>query len=148
MMGDDGAGALLSQMLHKTPPPGWIVLHGGSAPENILHKISELSPQQIIIFDATDMDLPPGSIRIIPEKSLQNPFFFTTHTLPLTFLIEALQRYASQITFIGIQPDTIAFGYPISIAVTRSIETIYKNIMEDPLGWFDCITILDLNADV
>lgn len=148
MMGDDGAGALLSQLLQKTPPPGWIVLHGGSAPENIIHNVSKLSPEQIIIFDATDMDLPPGSIRIIPEHSLQNPLFFTTHTLPLTFLIEALQRYASQIIFIGIQPETIAFGYPISMAVTQSIETIYEKILENPGEWYKALTILEMSEDV
>lgn len=143
-MGDDGAGALLSQLLQKSQPPDWIVLHGGSAPENLLHTIGELSPSQIIIFDAADMDLPAGSIRIISEENLQNPFFFSTHTLPLSFLIEALHEYSPQITLIGIQPETVAFGYPISYAVSEGVEMIYKSILENPQGWYETIANLEV----
>ncbi len=143
MMGDDGAGELLARMLQKTPVTGWIVLHGGSAPENLLHNIGQISPSHVIVVDAADMDLPPGSIRVIPKTSLQNPFFFTTHTLPLTFLIEALEEYAQLVTFVGIQPAIIAFGCPISSAVTQSVEAIYKRILENPAEWHQNIATLE-----
>ena len=36
MMGDDGAGVLLAQMLCDQPLADWSAVNGGSAPENIV----------------------------------------------------------------------------------------------------------------
>ena len=33
MMGDDGAGPLLAELMTQSPIPGWEVVDGGSAPE-------------------------------------------------------------------------------------------------------------------
>jgi hydrogenase 3 maturation protease len=141
-MGDDGAGALLAQMLNHSTPQGWKVLHGGSAPENALHQIRAYAPTHVVVVDAADMDLPPGSIRQIPEDVLENPLFFTTHTIPLTFFINILREYVQEITFIGIQPEIVAFGYPISSSVTQAVTTLYECIQADPSGWFKQTTTL------
>ncbi len=39
MMGDDGAGPLLAEMMQQNPVADWIVIDGGSAPENYVHQI-------------------------------------------------------------------------------------------------------------
>lgn len=59
MMGDDGAGPLLAEMCAANPQGNWVVIDGGSAPENDIVAIRELRPQRLLIVDATDMGLNP-----------------------------------------------------------------------------------------
>jgi hydrogenase 3 maturation protease len=135
MMGDDGAGALLAEKMSKSPLEEWDVLNGGAAPENVLHLVRKFAPERVLLVDAADMDLPPGSIRHIQDEELQNPFLLTTHTLPLTFLIEALRDFVPQVDLIGIQPEVVAFGYPMSSSVTRSIDSIYNSLKWGEESW-------------
>jgi hydrogenase 3 maturation protease len=135
MMGDDGAGALLVKMMMQEPLEGWEALNGGSAPENVLHRVRELSPQQVLVVDAADMDLPPGSVRRIQDELLENPFFMTTHTLPLTFVIEALRDFVPTVDLLGIQPGTVAFGYPMSASVKQAVMEVYNRLKEGNTDW-------------
>ena len=57
MMGDDGAGPLLAEMCAANPAGQWVVIDGGSAPENDIVAIRELRPERLLIVDATDMGL-------------------------------------------------------------------------------------------
>ena len=72
MMGDDGAGPLLAEMCAAQPKGAWVVIDGGSAPENDIVAIRELNPSRLLIVDATDMGLNPGEMRIIdPDGTLR-----------------------------------------------------------------------------
>ncbi len=133
LMGDDAAGVLLAQMLANSPVEGWQVVNGGSAPENVLHRVRELTPELVLVVDAADMDLPAGTVQRIPEDSLQDPFLFTTHTLPLTFLIESLREFTPQVELLGIQPEVVAFGYPISAAVDNAVKQVYAALKDGTL---------------
>jgi hydrogenase 3 maturation protease len=144
LMGDDGAGPLLAQLLAHTHLNGWVVLNGGSSPENVLHQIREHAPSHVVVIDSADMDLPPGSIRKVPQQNLENPLYFTTHTLPLTFLIESLNEFVLQSTFIGIQPEIVAFGFPMSSSVSQAVKTLLNNIVENTEDWYQNIEVLDL----
>jgi hydrogenase 3 maturation protease len=61
MMGDDGAGPLLAEMCAANPAGQWVVIDGGSAPENDIVAIRELRPERLLIVDATDMGLNPAT---------------------------------------------------------------------------------------
>ena len=135
MMGDDGAGVLLARLLQESPLENWAVLNGGSTPENILHLVRDCAPQRVLVIDAADMSLPPGTIRIIPDEQLENPFFLTTHTLPLTFLIESLREFVPEVIFLGIQPEIVAFGYPMSPAVKQAVESLFEDLCNDHENW-------------
>src|SRR5512139_1179701 len=71
MMGDDGAGVLLGQMLQEHPLEKWTVVHGGLMPENVLPLVREMNASHVLVVDAADMDLPPGSIRRIHAERLE-----------------------------------------------------------------------------
>jgi hydrogenase 3 maturation protease len=135
MMGDDGAGTLLAQLMQQAPVAGWDVINGGSAPENILYQVRELAPARVLVVDAADMDLPPGSIRLIPGGKLEDPFLMTTHALPLTYLIEALHEFVPQVDLLGIQPEVVAFGYTMSDCVKDAVSQIYKELCDGVAGW-------------
>ena len=79
MMGDDGAGPLLAEMCATNPQGNWVVIDGGSAPENDVVAIRELRPERLLIVDATDMGLNPGEIRLIDPDDIAEMFMMTTH---------------------------------------------------------------------
>jgi hydrogenase 3 maturation protease len=135
MMGDDGAGTLLAQMMRQSPLEEWEVLNGGASPESLVHRVREISPERVLVVDAADMDLAPGSVRYIPVERLEDPFIFTTHTLPLTFLIESLREFAPQVDLLGIQPEVVAFGYPMSTAVRDAVAQVYHELKNGQGVW-------------
>ena len=51
MMGDDGAGPLLAEKCAAAPKGNWVVIDGGSAPENDIVAIRELRPTRLLIVD-------------------------------------------------------------------------------------------------
>jgi hydrogenase 3 maturation protease len=135
MMGDDGAGTLLVQKIQSEPLKDWEVINGGSAPENVLFRVREIAPDQVLIVDAADMDLEPGSIRLIRDERLDDPFFLTTHSLPLTYLIEALREFVPKVELLGIQPEVVAFGYPISDSVKQAVKQVYDGLSSGESRW-------------
>ena len=135
LMGDDGAGVLLAQMLAEEPVDGWQALNGGSAPENVLHRVRELAPERVLVVDAAEMDLPPGTVCRIQDEQLEDPFFMTTHALPLSYLIQSLRTFVPQVDLLGIQPEVVAFGYPMSPAVKQAVAGIYAGLAENKTNW-------------
>lgn len=135
MMGDDGAGALLAERMREAPLEAWEVVNGGSMPENVFHLVRDLAPRRVLVVDASDMDLAPGSVRLIPDAQLDDPFLLTTHALPLTYLIEALREFVPQVELLGIQPEIVMFGFPMSEAVKDAVETVYQDLKAGRLEW-------------
>jgi hydrogenase 3 maturation protease len=135
MMGDDAAGPLLAQKMRQTPVVNWNIIDGGSAPENHIHNIREMAPEQVVIVDSADMDLAPGEIRFIDSQRLEDPFFMTTHALPLSYVVDSIREFVPRVDFIGIQPAIVAFGYPISQSVKQAVETIYDHLKQGVLPW-------------
>jgi hydrogenase 3 maturation protease len=128
LMGDDGAGPLLARLLEREQLPGWEVIDGGSAPENSLYRVRDLKPEVIVVVDACEMDLEPGSIRLVSERDIASQFILSTHRLPLSFFISALKELVPNVYFVGIQPAIVAFGLPISPEIRQAVETVYQKL--------------------
>lgn len=128
MMGDDGAGPLLAERMAQQPLVDWQVIDGGSAPENVVHRIRALQPTRLIIVDAADMELPPGEIRIIDPERIAEMFIMSTHNLPLNFLIDQLKEDIREVIFVGIQPTLVAFYFPMTDIVKQAVETLYQQL--------------------
>jgi hydrogenase 3 maturation protease len=135
MMGDDAAGPLLARAMLGSPVDGWDVLDGGSVPENYLHLIREMAPDQVLVVDAADMDLAPGEIRLIGDERLDDPFLMTTHTLPLSYLMHSLQESTPKVSLLGIQPQVVAFGFPVSPEVRQAVVRVYENLKQPEPSW-------------
>ncbi len=131
MMGDDAAGPLLAHALKRDPLDNWEVLNGESAPENCIHILREIAPEQVLIVDAADMGLPPGEIRRIAEARIGSFFLMTTHSLPLTYLMQSIREFVPQVDLVGIQPAVVAFGYPISSQVKQAVDRFYNCLKQD-----------------
>ncbi|HCT7151450.1 TPA: hydrogenase maturation peptidase HycI [Klebsiella pneumoniae] len=131
MMGDDGAGPLLAEMCAANPAGQWVVIDGGSAPENDIVAIRELRPERLLIVDATDMGLNPGDIRIIDPDDIAEMFMMTTHNMPLNYLVDQLKEDVGEVIFLGIQPDTVGFYYPMTQPVKEAVARVYQQLA----GW-------------
>jgi hydrogenase 3 maturation protease len=134
LMGDDGAGPLLAQMLEASPIAGWTVVDGGATPENVTHIVRAEAPQRILLVDAADMQLPPGAVRRINEADVAKQFLINTHAIPLDFLIASLRETVPQVTFVGIQPAVVSFFADVTPVVTAAVEGLYRSLAngDDP----------------
>jgi hydrogenase 3 maturation protease len=103
--GDDGIGPYIADRL-KSDSPHDMVLDGGTIPENYTRVIKQQKPKTLILIDAAEMNLPLGEIRIIPKEKL-GTMHLSTHGIPLSMLIQYLEKEVPHIIFIGIQPETI-----------------------------------------
>jgi hydrogenase 3 maturation protease len=131
MMGDDDAGPLLARLLQRCPLEGWEVLDGGSVPENALHRIREVAPNHVLVVDAADMELATGEIRMIDKNQIGSLFLMTTHSLPLSYLIESIEEFVPRVQMLGIQPGVVAFGCPMSVEVQSAVERVYEWLKEN-----------------
>lgn len=128
MMGDDGAGPLLAEKCQAVAQGDWVVIDGGTAPENDVVAIRELRPQRLLLVDATDMGLAPGEIRVIDPDDIAEMFMMTTHNMPLNYLIDQLKEDVGEVIFLGIQPDIVGFYYPMTDAIKVAVETVYQRL--------------------
>jgi hydrogenase 3 maturation protease len=121
--GDDGAGIELSRQLKKEFRNSRKVniIEAGTAPENFISVVRRLHPSHVLIVDAAQMGLPPGSARIV-EKDEITGFSFSTHAPPLSLLVDRLQNDSGAlITVVGIEPLNVGFGKKLSKPVMNSI---------------------------
>jgi hydrogenase 3 maturation protease len=130
MMGDDAAGPRLAALLQRSPAPGWQVVDGGSAPENVVHRVRAMAPERTLVVDSAEMELGPGEVCLVDEHLIVERFITTTHNLPVSFLIEALRQTIPEVHFLGIQPVLVSFGYPLSAAVERAIMDIHARLQQ------------------
>lgn len=135
MMGDDGAGPMLYDMMIQRPINDWYVIDGGSTPENYAHVVRELKPELLVLVDAADMELDPGEIRIIDADSIAEMFIMSTHNMPLNFLIDQLKEDIPQVVFIGIQPSIVSFAFPMTEQVKQAVKTVYNSFTDWQHGY-------------
>jgi len=122
LRGDDGIGSIIAKSFNDND---WLSLDCGVVPENFTSIIKKNKPALLVILDVVEMDLNPGELRIIsPEKISE--LHLTTHSMPLSFLINYLSGYVGNIIFLGIQPENINFSNSVSLEVSNSAKTIVK----------------------
>jgi hydrogenase 3 maturation protease len=126
MMGDDGAGPRLGELLAAMPAAGWSVIDGGSTPETEVHSVRARQPDRVLVVDAAEMDLAPGEFRLLDDEIIAERFCMTTHAMPLTILMTLLREFVPDVRLLGIQPSLVAFYYPLSPEVSRGVDRIHR----------------------
>jgi hydrogenase 3 maturation protease len=126
LRGDDAVGLYLVTALEKhlgiSPERELQFYVGETAPENFSGVIRAFTPTNLIIFDAAELETPPGTFAIIDPAQIGG-ISFTTHTLPLNILIAYLATVTGcATTVIGIQPKSLAFTSPLSPEVKAAAD--------------------------
>lgn len=128
MMGDDGAGPYLADKLQASPLPGWQHIDGGIAPENVVHKVRELQPQLVLLVDAAEIGEKAGSLQLIPPEAIAEMFIFSTHNMPLNFLIDELKTFVPEVLFVGVQPAIVAFSFPMTEMMSSAMDYLHQHL--------------------
>ncbi|MBK5960055.1 hydrogenase maturation peptidase HycI [Rhodoplanes elegans] len=130
LMGDDGAGPLLAELLEAEAAVGWTVIDGGATPENVTHVVRRHAPDHVLLVDAAAMGLPPGEIRRIGETQVAAKFMITTHAIPLDIIVASLGETVPEVTFVGIQPARVEFFADMTPAVRAAVERLHRQLRE------------------
>lgn len=133
---DDGAGSFVAQHFQH---PDWLVAIGQTAPENFTSVIKKIRPDLLLIIDAVEMNLAAGTMRIIPLEKIVT-FQFSTHYLPLSYLVEYLTPYCSKIILIGIQPLSTELGEGLSEPVLKSCHLLINLLQKNKLDTIPLLT--------
>lgn len=106
LLADDGIGCMVADSFSHS---GWISFIAGTVPENFTRKIRDIHPDLLLLVDAARMNLPPGSMRIIPPDRVVDAGI-GTHQLPLDSLCDVVSPWCREIMIIGIQPGIVEIG--------------------------------------
>jgi hydrogenase 3 maturation protease len=80
----------------------------------------------VIIVDAADMGLPPGTVQILDPRDITG-ISFATHALPLRVLAGYLESETDcSVIIMGIQPASVEFDAAITPEVSEAVEETVK----------------------
>lgn len=122
---DDGAGALAVREIRRVKgSEALLLLSGESAPENFTGVIKAFAPEALFIIDAAYMDLPAGSLQLLPYEKAAG-LSFSTHMLPLGLMVDYLMAECGcRCYVIGIQPGNTGQGIGISRRVREGVRIL------------------------
>jgi len=123
---DDGVGPLLVQQLRGKINA--VCFDAGTAPENYTGKIIKEAPDTILLVDALHLGREGGEYEVLTKEEILNSGL-TTHDISPKMLIEYLEKETgANIYMLGIQPESVAFGKPMSGAVKAALNLLVKNL--------------------
>jgi hydrogenase 3 maturation protease len=125
--GDDAVGPYIFDKLSNKRTSDIKILDCGTTPENYTSVVKSENPENLIIIDAVEMDIQPGEIRQVPKERI-GKFCVSTHGMPLSLIIEYLEKYVKNILFIGIQPKTMEGA--MTDKIKESADALVKIIFE------------------
>jgi hydrogenase 3 maturation protease len=118
---DDRLGVALARSLAKKLPahPDIRIASGGEAPENFTGVIRAFVPSHVILLDAVDHCLPPGTVFLADESSIAVGDM-TSHHLPLRLLMRFLgTSLPARVILVGVQPRNLLPGNKLSAPVKK-----------------------------
>jgi len=141
--GDDAAGSFVARVINeklrgKAVEHQITAIDAGTAPENYTSVIRRNRPEQLILVDAADMGLPPGSIRLLSPAKIAT-LSFSTHGVPLSALVSYVQEFCGRIYIIGIQPEQTEVGGRLSASVGKSSQSVIALILDDRLDEIEAL---------
>jgi len=130
---DDGVGPALASSLagtHCRVP----ILNTELSPERYVTVVERLKPSLVLVADAVDLGLAPGTVSLLTEEELVETQF-STHDIPLRrVMAEIRERSGAQVLLIGIQPRTVALGEGLSSAVEAAVGRVSRALLEADTG--------------
>ena len=128
--GDNAAGMWVARALQKREYAADVgrvlVTEAGHAPENITGELCRFQPQEVILIDAAQMNLPPGQIAWIPWETTTG-MSASSHSLPLSMLARYLTlEFGCTVHILGIQPAQNDVYVPLSQTVQAAVDEIIQ----------------------
>lgn len=125
--GDDALGPVFARAFRH---PEWRCLNAGTVPENYTGLIRRLHPGLLILLDAADMGLPPGTLRPLAPDAIHGNDF-GTHAPSIGQLAGYLTDCAGRIVILGIQPATTVPGARLSPPVRAALRDLGRALVQN-----------------
>jgi hydrogenase 3 maturation protease len=134
--GDDGAGPCCVELIKSALPnrtaERMLVLNGREVPESQTGPIRKYGPELTIIVDAALGGHESGGIFIVDRDKIADTGI-STHQISLLYLVRYLEEsIGSRVTVVGIEPESMAEGAPMSAAALRAAEILAAFLSEAP----------------
>jgi len=128
LRGDDGVGVEVVRRLKRFENKRLFVFEGGMTPEVFIAPACKKQPSHLLIVDAAELQMEPGSWRLLSGNEL-DAGLFTTHAIPATEVSAEIQRRCgSQVAFLGIQPKTRDVALQLSPECTAAVRDIVSTL--------------------
>ena len=144
--GDDAAGTHAVDMLNRRRKKATgssrsdiMAIDTGTAPESYASVIRQHRPDLLIMVDAADMGLPPGTLRIIPPEKI-SVLSFSTHHMPLSMLVSYVNEFCGKILLVGVQPEGTEMNKYLSKVVRKSVKELVELIQEGQVAKIPLLT--------
>ncbi len=145
--GDDGIGVYVAQRIieqlqaaEEEPEQaqamgmsGVIAIDCGTTPESYTSIVRKHNPDRLVLVDAADMGLRPGSYRIVPPEKI-GVMHVSTHNIPLSVFVSYVSEFCNDVVLIGIQPARMDFGTALSSIVQKVGDHVASLITESRLN--------------
>ena len=118
--GDDGLGPVFARAFRH---PEWRTVNAATAPENFTGLIRRLRPDRLVLLDAADLGLSPGTLRRLDPAAIRAGDF-GTHAGSLGRLADYLADCAGQVVVLGIQPADVRPGARLSPPVRATLRNL------------------------
>jgi hydrogenase 3 maturation protease len=148
MNGDDGIGSYIieqiKQYIYKAEgeiaqtsinlSQGEIMtIDGGTTPENYTSVIRKQQPDKLVLVDAAEMGLSPGSYRIISSERM-GVMTMSTHNMPLSLFVSYVSQFCREVLLLGIQPKRMDINTTLSPELRRAGEQLALLIVKQRLN--------------
>jgi hydrogenase maturation protease HycI len=135
--GDDGAGPLCVRLLEEALPEDAaeraLVIDGREVPESQTGPIRAFGPDLTVIVDAAIGGRAPGTIFVVDRAAITDDEV-STHRISLLYLVRYLEEsIGSRVLVVGIEPETLAEGAPMTPAAARAVETLSEFLADSLL---------------
>ena len=91
-----------------------LLLECETVPENFGTPIRDFNPTHIILVDAAQLNLKPGSSRLVTQDRIVG-LSISTHSLPLNVFAKYLESIThAKVILLAIQPKNVNFGEPLT----------------------------------
>jgi hydrogenase 3 maturation protease len=120
---DDRLGIALARALGRAlpPHPRLRIVSGGEAPENFTGQVRAFAPSHVLLLDAVDHGLEPGTAFLVDESAVTMGDM-TSHRLPLKLLMRFLAAsIPCRVMLLGVQPRTLLPGNRLSVPVRKTL---------------------------
>jgi hydrogenase 3 maturation protease len=124
--GDDALGPVFARAFRH---PDWRGINAATVPENYTGLIRRLRPNLLVLLDAADMGLPPGSLRHLDPDAIQSGDF-GTHAGSIGQLANFLSDCAGSIAILGIQPASTTLGARLSPPVRAALQALGRALAQ------------------
>lgn len=130
LRGDDGAGVAVVRALRPLAlgADRVLAIEAGPAPENHTGPVRRFRPDLVLIVDAAQMGLAPGTVRWLSWEATSG-VSASTHTLPPYVLARFLSAdLRCAVALLGMQPARTSVGAPLSTPVRQAVEATVQSL--------------------